>query len=68
MIYRDSYIKYINSEIMEPSYFASLLEYTDYCNITCILSYNFLDMELTKKICSKRWNQYLMDLQFVSYE
>jgi hypothetical protein len=55
MQYKDKYIKYVNSSAMSPSDFDSLDDFIDYCNITCILSFDFLDIELTKQICEKKW-------------
>jgi hypothetical protein len=55
MQYRENYIKYVNSGIMNPSDFDSLNDFIDYCNITCILAFDFLDIELTKQICEKKW-------------
>ena len=55
MQYREKYIKYVNSSIMNPSDFDSLDDFIDYCNVSCILTFDFLDIELTKQICEKKW-------------
>ena len=52
---RESYINYVNSDVMNPSYFDSLADFIEYCNITCIITFDFLDIALTKQICEKKW-------------
>ena len=55
MLYRERFIKWLNSGLLNPSNFESLDDFTEYCNITSIVSFDFLDIELTKQICEQRW-------------
>ena len=58
MEYKAQYIKYLNSTVNSPAYFVSIEDMIEYCNITCIIAFDFLDIELTTKICTKKWNDY----------
>lgn len=55
MLYRERFIKWLNSGLLNPSNFESLDDFIEYCNITSIVSFDFLDIELTKQICEQRW-------------
>ena len=68
MEHRDSYIKYINSDAISAGSFISLNDYMEYCNITCIVRFDFLDTELTKSLCLKKWIIYLDEMKYICYE
>jgi hypothetical protein len=65
---REKYIQYLNSEAIYPGRFDDLRDYTEYCNISSIISFDFLDMELTAGICRKKWGEYLDEQRFITYE
>jgi len=54
MNYRNAYIKYVES-VINPGSFNSIEDYRFYCNIKSIIEFDFLDIELSKEICEKRW-------------
>ena len=64
----EKYIKYIKSDAINPARFKTLQEYTDFCNIKSILSFDLLEMEITKKICLKKWGNYLDSLKYITFE
>lgn len=52
---KTAFIKFVNSGIICPSNFDSLDHFIFYCNVCAIVYYDFLDIELTKKICEEKW-------------
>ena len=65
----EKYLKYLDTALEVDTYkFHTFSEYIDQCNIMCILQFDFLDMELTKKLCTKKWAEYLDDLRYICYE
>jgi len=52
---KTGFIKFVNSSVLSPKNFNSLDEFEFYCNITAIVYFDFLDIELTKFLCETRW-------------
>jgi hypothetical protein len=52
---KETFIKFVNSSVMKPNNFQSLDDFICHCNICAIVYYDFLDIELTKYLCEKKW-------------
>ena len=54
-MFKQPYIKFVNSSVISPENFNSLEAFEFYCNICSIVYYDFLDIELTKNLCETKW-------------